>query len=240
MPQNEYHIVVPEVLIFNVIKNALFYLRQDYATNLAASTETNSLLYRIIEANKIQRYVLFDQAKSIFITPENANEPKYLDISMGYDTDRIAKKNPTIHLIVQSDSPKNNMLGLGSGANDPDFYSPETVDGTGLYREYHKKGFAAQVNLIISGENSNEKIMIYHILRSLLISYIPYFENQGLFNIEFNGGDIQINTGVAGNIFMRNLTMSFDYYVDVPHVEDKEYISKIFYELRLVNEDGTI
>lgn len=236
MFQNELPgIVMPEIVIFNTIKIALDFLRKDYAERLVEGKEQESILYLMLEDNQLQRYNMFEQALSVFISPQNANEPRFLDVSMGYDSDRIAKKVPHIHIVLNSDSPKDGSLGLGSGNIYPVFGGSDDVSGE--YREYHELSFTQQANLIISGDNPNEKVLIWHIIRSLLISFIPHFTAHGFRNISFNGGDIQINTEVTGKMFLRNLTMSYDYSLAVPDLELSEYLNEIYYVLKIAKDE---
>lgn len=233
--------IVPELVVFQTVKAALQVLRENW--ELYKNDEQRSFIYRCLGAfNGLQRYDMLQQAKAVFFRPINANEPRYVDVSMGFDTDRIQKKMPTVHIIMQNENPKDNSLGLGSGNFDPEFYEdaidpqdPESAT-IGKYSPNNSRRFTQQLNLLISGDNSNEKILIYHVLKTIMISYIPYLNELGFENVEFSGGDVQINTEVAGNIYMRNLIMKHDYDLISPSLEEYEFARQIFFTITVLND----
>lgn len=216
------NIVIPEAVVFQTIKAALFTIRKDYVDNVADVSK--SFLMRCIgQNNAIQNYDIANQAKAIFTVPRNPNEPRFVDVSMGFDNDRIGKKMPHIHILLQNDSPKDDSIGTGKGN-----YEPEFDDESGTYIDKKVRRFTQQINLLISGDNSNEKYVIYHVLKSVLIEYIPYFSGLGFDNVSFRGGDVSINTQVAGNIYMRSLTMNFDYDLVVPEIQENSIARQIY------------
>jgi hypothetical protein len=227
-------IVIPELVIFQTIKASLDVLREDYALNSADASK--SFLMRCIGAyNSLQNYDTQEQAKAVFIRAKNANEPRYVDVSMGFDSDRIGKKNPHIHILLQNDSPKDDSLGIGEGNVDPYFDDEEST-----YLKSKVRRFTQQVNLLISGDNSNEKYLVYHVLKTVLIQFIPYMNALGLENVSFRGGDVSINTQVAGNVYMRSLTLNFDYDLVSPNIDQDDFINKIYLAIDAIyNEQET-
>lgn len=222
--------VFPEVAIFNAIKNILHVLREDY---VEAVDKDRSLLNLIIGVNKLQRYVMLTQAVEVFTKPINKNEPRYLDVYMGFDRAQIQKRMPSINILLQDDTLKDNSLGLGEG--NVDYIKYEEEDKV---REFHERSYTSQINLMIISDNSNECILIYRVLKSILTSYIPYMENVfGFRNINMSGADIQLNTQVPGNMFFRNLSIRFDYSTNTPKLDESDLINKIFYTIN-VEKDG--
>lgn len=232
MPQSN-DITIPELVVFQTIKAALFTLREDYQQNIADITK--SFLYKCLGvSNILQGYNYITQSLAVFITPKNANEPRYLDVSMGMDTDRIGKKMPHIHVILQNDSPKDDSLGLGSGNREPIF-----DDVSGIYEMSKVRRFNQQINLLISGDNSNEKSLIYHVLKSLLIEYIPYLNELGFDNVSLSGGDITMRNESSSIIYMRSLSLRFDYEHEVPRFDGTEFARKIYLAIDNINQDDT-
>lgn len=227
------NITIPEATVFQTVKAALHTLRNDYEEKIA--TPELTFLYRSIGVNNaIQGYNMFEQAKSVFLRPKNPNEPRFLDVSMGWDSDRVDKKMPHIHIIMQNDSPKDDSLGLGSGN-----FPPEFDDDNGTYSDFKVRRFNQQVNLLITGDNSNEKYLIYHVLKSILIQFIPYFEELGLQNVAFNGGDVQMRNDIAGLIYMRTLSIRYDYNLKSPSLDLNEFSRQIYLAIDKLNDDGT-
>jgi hypothetical protein len=225
--------VIPELVMFQTIKSALHELRKDWTEK----PENKTFLYRCIgNYNSIQKYDFLTQAKSVFFRAQTPNEPRYLDVSMGFDSDRIQKKMPTIHIILQGENPKDDSLGLGIGNFEDDFYEGGE-DEPDTYSVNNSRRFSQQINLLISGDNSNEKLLIYHVLKSILIAYVPYLQELGLENVSFSGSDVQINTGVAGNMYMRNLMIRYDYDLKIPSLMEDEFITKIFYGITIKQND---
>lgn len=234
MPASSNKVIIPEAVIFQTVKAALITLREDYLANAADTTK--SFLYRCIgTSNSIQRYDMLEQAISVFITPKNPNEPRFVDVSMGFDSDRIGKKMPTIHVIMQNESPKNDSMGIGSGNIEPEF---SEVEDEYSYIDSKVRRFSQQVNLLISGDNSNEKILIYHVLKSMLIQYIPYFEVLGFDNLAINGGEVSLNTQVAGNIYLRSLSLNFEYNLISPNIDSEDFGTKIYTTIEAI-QDGS-
>jgi hypothetical protein len=221
--------IVPEIAIFDSIKKILAFIRNDFKSK---PNEQDTLLYKMVQDNTLQRYNLFNEAKTVFLEAKNHNEPRFLDVNMGYNFDRINKNNPTIHILMQGDSPRDNSMGYGLGNNPIDYNDQE-----GTYQEYYERHFDQRLNLMVSSDNVNEKILIFYILRSMLISLIPYLNGIGLHNVSFSGADIVLNSGPAGNITMRNLSMSFDYDVVSPSLIEEEFVRDLFFQLT-IKQDG--
>jgi len=229
--------ILPELVLFQTIKAGLEVLREDWEQ--FSSDEEKSFIFRVLgNKNALQRYDMLAQAKTVFFRPVNPNESRYIDVSMGFDTDRIQKKLPTIHILIQSDNPKDDSLGIGYGNFDVIFGDEPEDDEAGTYNQVYSRRFNQQANILISGDNTNEKILIYYVLRALLISYIPYFNELGLENVYFSGGDVQINADVAGRLYMRSLNMGYDYDFTAPSLTINEFATKIFYRLIIKNDDA--
>lgn len=212
-------ITIPELTLLSTIKTALAYVRMDYANNIA--DETKSLLYRLLHDQEVERYKLYEQAKAIFVAEED--DPRLLDVNLFFNANRNGV--PTIHITLPSESTVNNTLGIGEGYRDPIF---DEIAGT--YKEVYNRRFRASYNLVITSDNTNEVILIYNTLKSILISLFNHMNLSGLEKIELGGRDIQINsTLVPLNIFMRSISVDFEYNVGAIDLFDHKMFNSILF-----------
>lgn len=195
---------IPEIIILDTIKKLLKTIRLDYNNNIADTTK--SLLYRLLNGNEVQRYKLFTQAEAVFITTDD--NPRHLDVNLFFNAKRAGI--PTIHITLPSESERNNAIGLSEGFRETIY---DETDGA-FIRTFNRR-YGAKYNIIITSDNSNEVVLLYHFLRSVLISLNPHFNLSGLQNPKLSGGDLQINSElVPSNIFIRSIGMEFEYDVE--------------------------
>ena len=197
-------IILPELILLDGIKKLLTLIRTDYQNNIADTTQ--SLLYRILNGNNLQRYKMFDQAVSVFIT--KPDDPRNLDVNLFFNAKRASI--PTLHITLPSESEKNNVMAAGEGYRDPIF-----DENIGEYKKVFNRRFNAGYNMIITSDNTNEVVLIYHFMRSALISLSPHLTLAGLQNIKLSGGDLQLNSDIVpSNIFIRSTNINFEYDVE--------------------------
>jgi hypothetical protein len=197
-------ITIPEIVLFNTIKNLLKFIRADYAANIADTTQ--SYLYKVLIGNNVQRYDLFTQAETVFITPND--DPRHLDVNMFFNAKRAAI--PTIHITLPSEGEKDNVIANGEGYRDPVYNDDDTLSTTIFNRR-----FAARYNIIITSDNTNEVILIYSLVRSAFISLNAHFSLAGLQQPKLSGGDLNINSEIVPpNVFVRSIGLDFSYDVE--------------------------
>lgn len=208
-------ITVPEIIILNTLKKVLKKIRTDYNDNLATPQE--SLLYRILNGNDLQRYKLFDQAVSVICT--TVDNPRHIDINLFFNAKKLGP--PTLHITLPAEGEKNNAIGQGLGFHEPRY----SADGT-QWNEVYNRRFNSKYNLIITSDNTNEVVLLYHFFRSIIISLTAHFTLSHIENIKLSGGDIQINTElVPSNIFTRAIGIDFEYDVEGQELFNHEMFS---------------
>lgn len=204
-------ILIPEILIHTSLKNLIKFIRDDYNTNIADVQK--SLLYRLLETNKIQRYDLAEQAAAILIN--NTDNPRHLDINMFFNAKRASI--PTIHITLPSESEKNNTINVSEGFREPIYNDDNT------YTTTFNRRFTAKTNIIITSDNSNEVVVLFHLIKSLLISLNAHFNASGLELPKLSGGDIQISQElVPSNIFIRAIGLEYEYDVEAQNLFKSE------------------
>jgi hypothetical protein len=199
-------VIVPEIILFNAIQGSLQLIKNDWD---ATANKTQSLLYSILGTNQLQKYNLYEQAQAVFLAKKDS--PRALDVNMFFNANRAAI--PTIHITLPSETLSTNGLGTDEG-----FIPADQTAQT--YNFPFTRRFRTKYNIIITSDNTNEVICIYHMLRACFIGLIPYFSVTGLEDPKLNGGDIQLNSSlVPPHVFMRAIGIEFDYEVSVPQLQ---------------------
>ena len=197
-------IVVPEYVIHDGLKKALAFLRADYKS-FQSTGVSRSFLYRLLSGIKFQKYDYFEQAKSIFIT--DLGNPRHLEVDLMYNakSDQI----PSIHITTPADATDKNGIGMDEG------YMEEmviTVQNRQSYSNVFTRRYTGIYDIVITDDNSNEIILIYHVLKALLNSLYFHFDASGLQNISISGNDLTpYSEIVPKNCFQRVIRLKCEY-----------------------------
>lgn len=199
--------LIPEVEIYKILKQM-----RDY-TILNTQQETNKelqLLYRIFgenecgEKTKLDTYDFYVQAKKIF---EGGSAKDGIEISVGYNMARVETGDPSIHILLPNENMSEAPIGDGEG------YLGEVIDSA------QNKAYAilsansmCNYNLLITTDNVNEMLVMYHWLKSTSLTFSPQFALRNFQNLKIGGNDLQFNDDlVPPNVFHRNFNLSFTY-----------------------------
>lgn len=221
-------IIVPEIIIFNTLKNILSFIREDFKAN---TDSEKTFLFRILGNLNLQRYGYFEQAKQVFVS--ETDNPRHLDVNMFFNSNRAAI--PTLHLMLSSEKKGGDGIGIDQGFRDPEF-----DDVTETYRHIYNRRFDTQYNIVITSDNSNETMLIYNVLRAILIPIFDHFNQTGIENIRLGGEDIRLDPHlVPPSIFIRSINMMFSYGVSVPQILDIDQIAQLIFTGTInLKEDG--
>jgi hypothetical protein len=208
-------LIIPEAILLDSLRKGLKLIRDDYTTNQGNPPTT--LLYKILFGNSVQRYDLFEQAKKVFIADEN--DPRHLDVNLFFNAKRASI--PTIHITLPSEDEKDNALGMSGGFQQPVF-SP---DGSEFNQVFNRR-YNATYNIIVTSDNTLEVVLIYHFMRSFLISLNSHLSLSGLENIKMGGGDLNINSEIVPiNVFVRGIKFNFQYNVIGIELQSKDNLA---------------
>lgn len=222
-------LTVPEDIIIDSIESVFKVIRQDYNNQ---SDKKNSLLYKIVQDNQLDRYNFFDQAKKVFITtPE---DPRHLKIYRYFNWEHI--KPPSVHLTLPQETPSGNAIDMQSFGGDGDLNFDED---NGAYNEYVSRGFETTFQFVIIEDNTAELTLLYHTLKMLIASLQVHFENSGLRNIRISGNDIQPKPTGGQQIYMRAINMQFVYSQDSPNLLQNSYITQLFFNHEIYIDNTT-
>lgn len=223
-------IKIPEFVLFDIVTKALKFLREDYALQTDKST---TFLSRVLAGNSIERYDLATQAKQVFIDNDIDN-PRFLGVQLMFNMEREGL--PTVHITLPSEQTQTGGNGIGSDEGYlEDIIIEEIVDSddnvTTPYRRnsVYTRRFQSTYNIVITSDNSNEVILIYHTIRALLIALIPSISLSGLENVAFGGQDVQLYAGLANkNMYVRAIAVTLQYETSAPSVFDNKAFKDIF------------
>ena len=214
--------IIPEAIIHDAVEKIIAFYAKDYNEKLAAGeSESKTYLIQLIDdkggvlpkevEKRISNYEFLTQAVDVFTNRTPNSQRK---IGVNYFFNRKRQGLPTIHITLPSEKPDKDGLGIDEGVN----FSGYLVDQSeGEYRPKYSRRYFANYNLVITSENTNEVVLIYHVLRASLIPAINHMNFRGLENIRFNGGDLRhYSEIVPQHVFARALGISFEYQVTVP------------------------
>lgn len=216
-------IFIPEIELHNTLKAILTVVREDYESR---SNKEDTLLYKILGSNRLQRYNLYEQGKKVFLAKED--DPRFLDVQMFFNMKRASI--PTIHITLPSEQAGQDGLGIDEGYADPAYDEIPSLGDPDVLQTSpnYTRRFDTTYNIIITSDNTNEVILIYHLLRAILIPVFDHLNQVGIENCKIGGRDIQAYPSlVPDSIFMRGLSLSFSYQITSPGIFKQDIIQKI-------------
>lgn len=209
---------VPEFIIHKALVNALKFVKDDYDSVV---DKTESFLFLLTSGVVMQRYDFWEQAQEVFLKRTGDTRELLVDLMFNMQRDGA----PTIHIVTPGESPGQNGIGNDEG------YQIEIVDTVNKeYRNVYTRRYKATYDVVITGDNSNEVIMIYHIVRALLTSLTVHLSLSGLENLSFSGQDLAPYVDLAPkNMYVRALRLGLEYETStVPFQKSKIYTNMIF------------
>lgn len=172
---------VPEFIIHDGLQKALQFLRQDFLS--VGSLTQNSFLFKLISSINLQKYNFLKESIAVFIT--DIGNPRHLEIDLMYNSQ--VNRVPSIHITTPADSPHQNGIGMDEG------YQEELLNNTitpTSYQSVFTRRYTGVYDIVITSDNNNEVILIYHVVRALLTSLYFHFQAKGLENISISGQDL--------------------------------------------------
>lgn len=204
--------IIPENIILTGIRSFIALATASYIADVTIDKNDN-ILYDLFNTDDngdvlaLDNFNYYKQAVAIITKPNT--EVRQLDIFQGYNQQRQGL--PTIHVLLPSES-KGREDSIGDSVGNP-AVTFDTV--TNLVTLTKEKSFAPTYNLMITSSNSAEVLLIYYFLRSMFIAFDQHFELSGLRDVRFSGADITFQPDLPPGIFHRNLSISFDYIIQV-------------------------
>lgn len=199
---------IPEIILFKIMTTFQEIVAEDY-NEWPENEKQKSMLSNMFSVDdngdtmKLGTYDYFKQSVAIFT--KDSENARNLEISIGYNTQRLSL--PTVHILLPAESRgKFDSIGMSEGA-DIHF---ETEQDSMITTKY--KTFSSTYHLMITSDNSSEVLTIYYWLRAMFMLFSDHLNLKGLLNLQFSGADIQLTQEYVPNtIFHRNLSLSFDF-----------------------------
>ena len=216
-------IQIPEVHLKSIIDAILDKVKADYISN-----GNNSFLYKCYNGVVSGNYNFFDQAVKIF--NRTIDDPRTIDTRLLFDRERASL--PTIHVTVPSEQPNSDGIGFDEGyqvneINDPGYdIHGDPIKPTTL-TTYYTRSYGSRFELIITGSNTFEVILIFSTLKMALINNLVSLEINGFRNPKIYGGDMKINDQLAASAYMRILTLDSFYELNVPKFDNISIVNNI-------------
>lgn len=220
MTNQDNFLIIPEFILLNAIEKGLAFVRSDFQTHFSNETEEESYLYELLGGANIQRYNYFKQGKKVILAEED--DPRKINIDLIYNMD--VSKVPSVYVGLGSEQNSNgqNGIGLDQGYIEDVIYEDDTARSSFTRRKN------SNYTIMITSDNSNEVVMLYHFLYALILSLTPHLNMVGLHNVAVGGQDLQLRADLLPkHLFTRALSIGFQYEVSTPDIHKHPLISSI-------------
>lgn len=213
-------LIIPEVTLQNSIEAILSFIRTNWSNN---ADKTKTMLYKLWNGVTYGRYDMYTQAQTVFLKTDD--DPRKLKVRPSFDNELAGI--PSIFINLPSEE-SGYADGLGIDEGEADY----TYDDDNLeYTKNYGRGFSSNYNIVISSDNRNEVILIYHTLRALLIPLFNHVMFEGLENPKISGRDLQIHSDIVPkHIFMRAITFTSSYRVNVDDFTANQMFQSITFQ----------
>ena len=201
--------LIPEIIIEKILRQMILITTLDLKKN-SNELEKSLLGYIFGKSEKsdsisLDSYNFLEQSKHVFKSSEGSRK---ITTSVGYNLKMVDLGKPHIHILLPSDSSSGAQIGSGIGGDSG--YMEDSDAGT--YRNVMTQGSEATYNLMLTTDNVNEMMLVYHWLKSCSLTFSSQFELRGLQNVSIGGNDLQFNDElIPPNVFHRNFNLSFTY-----------------------------
>lgn len=219
--------MIPDIKLHEIVKSCIKGLRADYDANKAVPSST--ILWHLLNDTKMAdtgKFKWYDQAVEIFIN-RKSDDPKYLDTRLFFDRERAAV--PTVHVMMSGENRGANGIGTDLG------YRPEQVNGDSQ-RPVLNRQFNINANIIVTSDNTFETVIIYHVLKSMMISITTHIQLVGFINPDLSGRDITLSQELVPNgLYARTINFTAGYELDVPEVMLNKIVSAVWIQMKSIN-----
>jgi hypothetical protein len=215
-------LVLPDLIIVDTLNLALIAIREDYKTCVDAGEENRSILYLLFNGLTTGKYNIYDNVKKLVLTtPES---PKHIEVVSAFQS--VSGKAPSVYITMPSENDRNNSLGIGQGNADEltfDNVSPDQDE----YRDQYMRRYNTNYYVVMVCENRNEMVILYNLFKYILVMCTNHFALCGIENMKIGGQDLKLNDAIPDKLFMRGISMNFEYEQLAPELAFKKIYSKV-------------
>ena len=221
-------IVIPELVLIRIINVINKHYWDDYQANLADPTK--SLLYNMFGGLEIDEFKYFDSIIEVMENHFEENQ-KPMTVSLGWSPERNIY--PSVCLLLPSEEV------IAEGVNVILTQEITNVD-TGKYRDIKRYPYAVTYALLISSDNANEVMLLYHYYKTALIAGIEQLELSDFGKIRISGKDHTMQMDILPQqAHHRTVDISFMYTNKVWGLIEKDVVTGIEFEGDPVVTDPT-
>lgn len=213
--------IIPEFVLCTMLNRTFDFLRAEYD---GQSDKTKSLIYALTAGpqgnliGNLDRIKYYDEI--VAILSKKKNEKRFLEVELMFNMK--SETPPNIYISLPAEQPGQNGIGLDQGAQLPVIIEdPETYQGTWQATYTRRKNVT--YNLVITSDNSNETIVLYHFIHAILLSLNGILDvGYGFENQRVSGGEVHPYADlVPKNIFTRVVSLYFEY--DMASIDFTQY-----------------
>jgi hypothetical protein len=205
-------VLIPEIVLLDTINRALKIIRKDYNDQ---TDKTKTWLSIMFQGLTFDGYNYYDQIVSILITTPKS--PRHFQGDLMFNNKK--ESVPSFHIALASESPNGDGDSLGlSEQSDQDIIYDGNIDEEDStqntptqIREVYKRRTQTNYNIVITSDNSQEVVVLYHVMKAIFIASVTHLSLKGIQNITFGGQDIQPYREVTPSLYMRSLNLGVQY-----------------------------
>lgn len=227
-PKNQF-ILIPEFSILKILENSIKFIREDLQKQIDEfNDEELSWLWYLTQGVGVQRLEIFKQAKKLFLI-DDPEDPKRLNITLGYPQE--LKGATAICIVHAGEQSAQNAL---STDESPYKFEEYVVDKneSDAWRNTYGRRYTSTYQIMITGDSTNEVIIVYNILKSMFITFMgsAQLSMAGFENAQVTGNDLQLRGDMSKNMFAKALNFKFEYEFRVPDTERQQYINSVIFK----------
>lgn len=224
-------IIMPEVRIKLIIDSILDKIKSDYVD---ASDKTQTFLYRMYNGLTVGNYVFLDQALKIF--NRASDDPLTIETRLLFDRERA--QLPTIHVTMPASEPVSDGIGMDEGHAVSQFNGdPESATS---FTKYLTRGYGSKMELVITGSNQFEVLLIYYTLLSSLVNNNESLDANGFRNPKLYGGGFNINDQITPQpVFYKSIILESFFELVIPNFESISIVTNIEFSSKMYEEAGS-
>lgn len=204
-------ITVPEFILQEGLVALLNAVRKDYRD---AADKTFTWLYKLTNGAGFQRYNLYTQGIEILMRDET--HQRYVDVDLMYNMKRDGMPHITITLPAEQQQAGGNGIGMDEGYSGYIYEDHEEEEEATDVTAVLTRRYQAIYNIIITSDNSNEVIFLYHFLKSLVVASSDHWNLAGIQNFTLGGTDINVRDLTPPNVFSRSFSINLQYESRTP------------------------
>ncbi len=211
-------IIIPEQIIYTLVEGILLHVRKDIED---MPTDEQSVLYKIFGNLLIGRRSLFRESKVLFSRTQE--QERHITVNLFYP--KVEIKPPSVHIILPGEQSVHNELGVGETGLISDI---EDSPGGDFYTPNYSRRFDSQIVVMVTSDNAQETLLIYHLLKAMFISIFDTIEFRGLENPVLSGRDLSNQEHLSPpHLFNRAIAIKHLHEITVPRFFDTQQINEI-------------